>query len=112
MNRRTNQQNRALHLWFKLLAHDMEAQGLDMKLVLRPEIPITPTPELVKNHIWRPVQIAKFDKYSTADITTDELQKTYKDVDTFFLTKHKLNLPFPSKENLELLKKLTEEYGL
>ena len=109
---RTKLQNRALHLWFTLLAEDLKSKGLDMKAVLRPEIEITPTMELIKNQIWRPVQIAKYDKYSTAEITTEELQGIYKDLDRFFLSRHKIDLPFPSEDNLQLLKNLTEEYGL
>lgn len=60
-DKRTPKQNRALHKWYTLLAHEMTSQGLDMRKVLKPSIEITPTPELVKNYLWRPIQMAKYD---------------------------------------------------
>jgi len=109
---RTNKQNSALHLWFTLLAKQMADQGLDMRKVLKPSVEITPTLELVKNTIWRPIQILKTGKESTTEITAKELQEIYDDVDKFFLSKHKIDLPFPNIKNLELMKLLIKEQGL
>lgn len=109
---RTNKQNSALHLWFTLLAKQMTDQGLDMRKVLKPSVEITPTLELVKNTLWRPIQVLKTGKESTTEITTKELQEIYNDIDRFFLSKHKIELPFPSAENLELMKLLIKEQNL
>ena len=109
---RTSKQNRALHKWFTLLAKEMKDRGLDMRKVLKPSIEITPTMELVKNTIWRPIQIAKYGKESTTQITTKELQGVYDDIDRFFLSQHQIDLPFPSEDNLHLLENLIKQYNL
>lgn len=110
--KRTLKQNKSLHLWFTLLAKEMTARGLDMKKVLEPSVEITPTMELVKDYVWRPLQIAKYGKESTADLTTLELQGVYQDLDRFFLSKHGINLPLPSEDSLELMQNLIKEYNL
>lgn len=108
----TSKQNRALHKWYTLLAHEMKEQGLDMRKVLKPSIEITPTLELVKDYIWRPIQIAKYNKVSVTEIDSKELNGVYQDLDRFFLQKHKINLPFPSEDNLQLLEQLIKDYNL
>lgn len=108
----SSKQNRALHKWYALLTYKMKNQGLDMRQVLKPEIEITPTLELVKNYIWRPIQIAKYNKESVTEIDSKELNGVYEDLDRFFLTKHNINLPFPSEDNLKLLEQLIKDYNL
>jgi len=51
--------------------------------VLKPEVDIPWTPESVKNHLWRPVQDAMFDKNSTTELTTKDLTQVYE-----VLTRH------------------------
>lgn len=109
---RTSKQNRSLHLFFTLLAYEMKEQGLDMRTVLKPSIEITPTMELCKEYLWRPIQIAKYGKASTTEITTKELQAIYQDLDRFFLSKHQINLPFPSEDNLKLMEQLIKDYNI
>jgi len=109
---RTTKQNRALHLWYTLLAKRMVQQGLDMRKVLEPSIEITPTKDLVKNYIWRPVQIAKFEKVSTTQINHEELQEIYNDVDKHFLQEHKIFIPFPSIENIGIMENLIKEHNI
>jgi hypothetical protein len=109
---RTTKQNRALHLYFTLLAKKMAEQGLDMKKALKPSVEITPTMELCKEYLFRPIMRAKYDKESTTELTTKELQGVIQDLDRFFLSKHKIDVPFPSAENLHLLEQLIKEYGI
>ena len=108
----SSKQNRALHKWYALLANDMKEKGLDMRKVLKPSIEITPTLELVKDYIWRPIQIAKYNKVSVTEIDSKELNGVYEDLDRFFLSKHQINLPFPSEENLKLIEQLIKDYNL
>jgi hypothetical protein len=110
--KRTNLQNKSLHLWLTLLAKKMIEQGLDLRKVLKPSVEITPTMELVKDYLFRPIMQTKYDKDSTADLTTIELQGVIQDLDRFFLSKHKINLPFPDESNLKLLDQLIKEHNI
>lgn len=71
-SQRTLTQNAAMHLFFQWLADALNDAGLDMKKVLRNDIDIPWTSAAVKEHLWRPIQIAMTDKQSTTEITTVE----------------------------------------
>jgi len=109
---RTAKQNRALHKWYSLVAHNMKEQGLSMQQVLKPTYEITPTMTLIKDCIWRPVQKSMTGKQSTTEITTKELQDIYLVIDKNFLEKWQIDLPFPSAENLHLLEQLIKEHNI
>lgn len=66
--KRTNLQNRALHLFYTLLADALNNAGLDMKVVLRPSVSIPWTKESVKEHLWKPIQNALYGKVSTTEL--------------------------------------------
>lgn len=68
VKKRTNEQNRALHHFFRLLADSLNMAGLDMKTVLKPEVSIPWTPASVKDHLWRPIQKAMLSKESTTEL--------------------------------------------
>ena len=59
---RTLKQNNALHLFFWQLAEELNAAGLDMKKVLKPQVDITWTTDSIKDYLWRPLQIALLKK--------------------------------------------------
>lgn len=80
---RTLLQNKALHKYFTQLSESLNDAGLDMRHVLNQNIDIPWTPENVKNHLWRPVQIGYLEKESTAELSTDEICKIYE-----FLNRH------------------------
>lgn len=65
---RTSSQNSALHKGFELIAKALNEAGLDMRVVLKPEIEIPWTKSSVKEHIWRPVQILMLSKQSTTQL--------------------------------------------
>ena len=64
IQRRTAQQNKAIHKYFELLAQTLNDAGLDMKQVLKPEVDIPWTKESVKAHLWKPVQKVMYNKHS------------------------------------------------
>jgi hypothetical protein len=74
---RTLTQNRALHLWLGMVARILNAAGLDMRKVLKPEVDIPWTTETIKEFIWRPVQEAVISKESTVDADRNEYTKVY-----------------------------------
>jgi hypothetical protein len=98
---RTVQQNKALHLYFEIIAEKLNDAGLDMRAVLKPNIEIPWTKESVKDHLWRPVQELYLKKDSTTELTTDEITKVYEVLNRFLAEKHGISQEFPSIENLE-----------
>lgn len=110
--KRTDKQRKALHKWFALLAYEMKERGLDMRKILKPSIEITPTPYLVKEYLWKSTQKIMTGKHSTIEITTKELQEIYNVLDTHLLKENKIDLPFPSEDNLHQIENLIKEYNL
>ena len=53
---RTQQQNRALHKYFDLLAEELNGAGFNVQLVLKEKVEIDWTPALVKEVLWRSAQ--------------------------------------------------------
>jgi len=95
MDKRTEQQNKALHKYFELLADDLNNAGLDMKVVLKPEVDIPWTKETIKEYIWKPVQKAMLLKESTTELTTSEISKVYDVINRLISEKYELHTPFP-----------------
>lgn len=65
---RTPVQNNAIHQFCKMLAEALNLAGLEMRTVLKPSYQIWWDTLSVKNHIWRPIQKAKFGKESTTEL--------------------------------------------
>ena len=95
----TRQQQEALHVWFTLLAQELNEAGLDLMQTLRHDVEIPWSPILVKELIWRKVQITMVDKVSTTELNTKEIDKIYEVVNRHLGEKFGLHVPFPSKEN-------------
>lgn len=98
---RTKQQNDALHLYFKQVSDELLDKGITMNDVVKlyKAIELTPTPEMVKNAIWRPIQLALLKKESTTALTSEEITNVYENVSRF-LAQLEISLPFPSIDEL------------
>jgi hypothetical protein len=94
---RTIQQNKALHKYNTNLSEALNDAGLDMKKVLKPHVDIPWTPEAIKEHIVKPVTKAMFNKDSTADLTTIEMQKVYEVVNRHISEKFGVSVDWPSR---------------
>jgi len=99
---RTEQQNRAMHLYFTHLSEELNNAGLDMRKTLKPEISIPWTSANIKEFLWRPIQLAQVRKTSTKDLTTDELTKIYETLNRHLGEKFGISVAFPSIEELLL----------
>lgn len=99
---RTVQQNKALHVLFKLLADTLNENGLDMRKTLKPTIEIPWSPGAVKEYLWRPVQKAQLNKESTTELTTVEIDEVFDTINRHLGTKFGIHVPFPSIEELIL----------
>lgn len=96
---RTILQNKALHKYFELLAKALYDAGLDAKKTLKPEIDIPWTPEMCKDLLWRPIQIAMTGKHSTTELDTVEPSQIHAVLDLHLSQKFGITVPFPSEEN-------------
>ena len=103
IKKRTITQNSALHLWFQQLADALTEAGLDMRVVLKPEIEIKWTGASIKEYLWKPVMEKMFGNKSTTEMTTTEIDEIFE-----VITKHLSEkfgewcdyVPFPSIETL------------
>lgn len=95
---RTSKQNKALHLYFGILAEALNDSGQDMKHVIRTEI--SWSPYSVKEYLWRPLQKHILGKESTTELTTDEIDKIYDQMNRIIGERTGVYVPFPSMESL------------
>lgn len=96
---RTIQQNRALHLYFQLVADTLNDAGLDMRTLLKPEVEIPWSGDTVKNYLWRPIMRLQLQKNSTTEMTTKDIDLVF-DTMNRHLAKHGIHEPFPSLEEI------------
>lgn len=97
---RTDQQRKALEVFCKLLADTLNEAGLDQRKVLKPSIAIPWTQEAVKEQLWRPIQVALYNKRSTTELTKQELDPVHETLMRHLgQTFHIEHIPFPSHED-------------
>jgi len=94
--KRTNEQNAAMHLYFRWLAEALREKDYDFR-ELKVEIPATE--ELVKELIWKHVQEAMYGKKSTTELDKHEVAAIYDVLNRAFIEKD-INVPFPNEEDL------------
>jgi len=97
---RSNQQNRALHLYFNILAEELNLHGLDMKSFLKVEINWSGL--MVKELLWKPLQKIHLGEKSTTKLKTEDINKVYDILNRVISERSKGNVQvaFPSVEEL------------
>ena len=95
---RTLTQNAALHVYFELLAEELNNAGLEMRKVLKPSVEIPWDQESVKSFLWKPIQFAQIQKDSTTDLTTAEVNKIYETLNRHLGDKLSVHVDFPTSE--------------
>lgn len=98
---RTNCQNRSLHLFFELLAEELNNAGLDMRATLKPSVSIDWTPETIKDYLWRPIQKLQLQKESTTELSTKEVSEVYETLNRHLGDRFGLHVPFPDRLSTE-----------
>lgn len=98
---RTLNQNSALHLMFSQLSKECLAKGIEMRQLVREEVPIECTPENLK-WLWKLLQKALFKTESTTKLKkTGQIEIVYDNFNKILIerTKGEISLPpFPSLE--------------
>jgi len=98
--KRTLTQNAALHVFFSLLADELNNAGLDMKRTLKESVEIPWTEKTVKDYLWRPIQEAVTSKHSTTELDRKEdIDKTYDVLMRHLGDKFGISVQFPDKDN-------------
>ena len=102
---RTVLQNRALHLYFQLIADALNNAGLEKAVVLKGlEVPWTK--EGVKDDLWRTIQKALVNKISTTELLTNDIDPIF-DTLNRHLAQFGVHEDWPSIE--EIMNKLRSE---
>lgn len=93
---RTLSQNSALHLYFRLLADELNAAGYTVQLVLKEKVDLDWTPHSIKELLWRPAQQALFNKTSTTKLDKlMEIDFIYDHLNRHLSEKFFVHVPFP-----------------
>lgn len=98
---RTTLQNSSLHLFFSFVSNELNNLGLTFTydgLKIK-GLESRYTDLIVKEFIWRPIQIAMFDIKSTRKINTKQINEII-DVIIKYFGERGINLDFPSIETL------------
>lgn len=100
---RTNKQNAALHVYFTMLAQELNDGGYDLRrfFQLRPKLEIPWNCELVKENLWKPIQEVMINKTSTADANTSEYTQVYETLNRFTAQEFGISILWPNKDTEE-----------
>lgn len=94
---RTGQQNRALHLYLTMVAHELQNQGQTLQDVVKKinKVEIMPTKDNLKEVVWREIQKVMTGKESTTFLDKHEVTEIY-DVMNKWLGQHfEIHIPWP-----------------
>jgi hypothetical protein len=97
---RTGRQNNSIHLLCQHLADQLNDAGLDMKKTLKPHIDIPWSKETVKEYLFKPIVKAQYDKDSTTQLETHEVDKVFQTLSRHLGDRFGIELFFPSVESL------------
>ncbi len=101
--RRTERQNRAIHLFFTQLADALNEAGYSVQKILSKKMDIDWNPDYVKELLWRPAQKAIVHKKSTTELRRgEEIDLIYDHLVRHLGEEFTLEVPeFPHYENGE-----------
>jgi hypothetical protein len=92
---RTARQNRALHVYLRLLGEGLNEAGLDQRKVLKPGFPIPWTSPSTKENLFKPIMRAMFDIDSTRKLAPVQVSQVYDVLNRRFSEKYGISIPFP-----------------
>jgi len=97
---RTGQQNRALHKYLSLVSEELDRNGHTMQDVVKAirRAEIRPTPNALKEVVWKPIQEILLGKKSTTELEKAEVDKVYEIMNAFIGREFHFHIPFPNEE--------------
>jgi hypothetical protein len=101
LNTRTTNQNRALHLFFKFVSVELNELGLEFTYngLTTKGLSSIYTELIVKEFIWKPIQVSMFGFESTTKLTTKDMNDIIDVIVSYFGEKG-IDLQFPNIEKL------------
>lgn len=97
---RTNKQSRALHLWCKMLAEELNEAGLTIEKTLTGKAEILWHKDTVKQILFKQIMKKYTLKTSTTQLTTKELIDTAEQLTKYLAEQHGLLVEFPSIQTM------------
>lgn len=97
---RTNTQNACLHLFCQQVSGELGDRGITFEKFFKAGFEVPWTMEIVKENVWRPVQIAICGEVSTTKPLTTDYQKIYEPLNKK-LSEWGIHIPWPNKELLK-----------
>lgn len=94
---RSLKQNSSLNRYCSLLSNAFNEAGLTVEETLSKPLNISWSQLLVKELIWRRIQLALTGKKSTKDLDTVEVSQVYEEINNFTATDKGISVPFPSR---------------
>ena len=100
--RRSVTQNAALHLYFKHISDELNELGMEFKYEgIKGMVMETPyTEHIVKELVWKPIQLTLFGFESTTKLTTKEIDRIIMIFSRYF-GEQGIEIPFPSIETFK-----------
>ena len=97
--KRSLNQNSALHLYFEMVEQEAREKGLTMDMIIKKpnELPITR--HLLKD-LFRLIGKTMYKKESTADLTKEELSEVVETFQKIVAERLDVTIPFPSEDTL------------
>lgn len=92
---RTARQNRALHVFLRLLGEALNDAGLDQRKVLKPNFPIPWTTHSTKENLFKPIMKAMFEIESTTKLERVQVSQVYDVLNRNLSEKYGISIPFP-----------------
>ncbi len=99
--KRTETQNKALHLYLTQVAETLDREGHTMQDVVQKitKVEIRPTMLNIKEMVWREIQKAQLGKTSTTELSKQEdIDKVYDAMNKWLGYYFQIHIPFPSLE--------------
>ena len=96
---RTAAQNNAIHLYISQVTKALCEQGVTVREVLEAtnvKAELTPTSPLMKEVLWRRMQVALCDVKSTTSLEKQQVSEIYENISRF-LTRYDISIPFPER---------------
>jgi len=93
-------QNAALHLYCQHMAEALNDAGHDFRVLVKDDIDVPWSPELVKDYLWRPVQKAITGQDSTTKPERSQYSEIYEVINRHVSGKLGIFIPWPSKDTI------------
>ena len=105
VSKRTKKQNDSMHLLFEQIAKELNREGYDVRIVLQvlaeKGIDMMWSKELVKELLWRRIQVKYLGKKSTTELDSiGDITQIYDMLNKFLAENFWITQPFPSLESL------------